>query len=183
MAKLITIKIQGLREIDAALSELPKATSKAILLRVLKRAGQPIADAAKNFAAEDTGELRNSIQVSSKHINKVGKSEFAAAMKAGLGREAAVGALRGARRAAAGQGSFAEVFVGPANARNKRDAIKRWVNEYGSVKMSARPYMRPAWDANKGEALRIISTDIGNEIIATAKRAAKRKASKLARGG
>lgn len=179
----VIIKVEGLRELDAALGELSKATAKSVLLRVLKKAGQPIADAAKNLARRDTGELRESIQVSTKHINKVGNAEFSAAMKTGLGKEAAVSALRGARRAANGQGSFAEVFVGPANAKNKKDAIKRWVNEYGSVNISAQPYMRPAWDGNKDGALRIISTDIGAEIIATANRAAKRKAAKIARGG
>lgn len=179
---MITVSVSGLKEIDDALGGLPKATAKAILLRVLKKAGQPIADAAKGFARERTGELRKSIQVSTKQSNNVGKAEFAEAMRSGAGKEAAVAALRGARRAAGGEGSFAQVFVGPTKAKNKRDGIKRYVNEYGSVNMPAQPYMRPAWDGHKDQALRIISTDIGAEIIATAARSAKRKAAKLARG-
>lgn len=182
MSKAVTVSVSGLKELNDALSELPKATQKSVLLRVLKRAGQPIADAAKGFAREDTGELRESIQVSTKQINSVGKSEFAAAMRAGLGKEAAVGALRSARRAAGGQGSSAQVFVGPANAKTKKDAIKRYVNEYGSVNMSAQPYLRPAWDGHKDQALTIIKSDMSAEITATANRIAKRKAAKAARG-
>jgi len=178
----IVVSVDGLKELDRALGELPKSTAKGVLLRVLRKAGQPIADAAKGFVAKDTGELRDSIQVSSKFDNKVGKAEFAAAMKAGLGRVAAGEALRNARRKAIGE-SFAMVFVGPSKAKSKKDGIKRYVNEYGSVKMAANPYMRPAWDANKNNALTIIKSDLGAEIRETANRAARRKVAKLARGG
>lgn len=179
---MLTMKISGLDKLQDALQELPKATQRAVLLRVLKRAGQPIADAAKGFARDDTGELRNSIQVSTNQINSAGKAEFAAAMRSGLGQEAAVKALRGARRAASGGGSSAQIFVGPTNAKTKKNAIKRIVNEYGSVKMPAQPYMRPAYDGHKDQALSIIRTDMMDEIQRTAARVAKRAAAKAARG-
>lgn len=177
----LNVKISGLKELDKALGEMPKSTAKGVLMRTLRRAGQPIADSAKGFAAVDTGELKESIQVSSKVVNNVGKAEFAVAMQLGLGRRAAGAALRAARRADPGQ-SFAQVFIGPAKAQSKKDAIKRLVNEYGSIKMAAKPYMRPAWDANKNNTLTIIKSDLAREIQATAKRVAKRKAAKLARG-
>jgi len=175
------VSVSGLRELDAALGELPKATAKAVLKRVLIKAGQPVADAASAMAPKDTGELAASIQVGSKISNTVGKAEFAAAMKGGLGKAAAVGALRGARRAAAGQGSFAEAFIGPRKAKSKKDAIKRIVQEFGSVNQPGSPYLRPAWDGNKDKVLSIIKNDLVDEIIKTAKRAAKRKAAKAAK--
>lgn len=177
----VRVSVSGLRELDAALGQLPKATARNVLKRVLLKAGQPVADAASALAPKDTLELSKSIKVGSKISNKVGNSEFAAAMKAGLGKAAAVSALRGARREAAGQGSFAVAYIGPTKARSKAAAIKRLVQEFGSVNQPGKPYLRPAWDGNKMKVLDIIKRDLGDEIIKTAKRAAKRKAAKAAK--
>jgi len=177
-----TLKVEGLRELDAALGQLTRATARGVLRRVLVKAGQPIATAASALAPIDTGELAGSIEVSSKIKNTVGNAEFAAVLRDGGSRQEAVAALRGARRAAAGSGSFAEVHVGPTRAKSKRAAIKRIVTEFGSVKQSPRPYMRPAWAQKKGEALEVIKRELGGEIDKAAKRAAKRAAAKAAKG-
>ena len=182
----VTVSVSGLKELDAALGELSKGLAKGVLKRVLIKAGQPIADAASVLAPKDTGELSTHILVGSKISNKVGNAEFAAVMKGGGTKAEAVSALRGARRSAAGEGSFAVAYVGPTQAKTKKDAIKRIVQEFGSVNQPGTPYLRPAWDANKNRALDIIKAELGPEIIKTAKRAAKRtaaKAAKLAAGG
>lgn len=181
----VRVSVSGLRELDVALGELPKATARNALKRVLIKAGQPVADAASAMAPKDTGELSASVKVGSRISNRVGSAEFAAVMRAGGTKGKAVSALRGARRAAAGQGSFAEAYIGPTKAKSKKDAIKRIVQEFGSSVQPGRPYLRPAWDGGKDKVLAIIKDDLGDEIIRTAKRAAKRnaaKALKLARG-
>lgn len=61
-----TFKIEGLAELDEALTELPKATARAVLLRTLKKEAQPIADAEKVFAPKLTGQLALSPVVSTK---------------------------------------------------------------------------------------------------------------------
>lgn len=53
MAQRDLIKIEGLKECDAALQELPKSTSRGVLTRVLKKEGQPIANDASRFAPDD----------------------------------------------------------------------------------------------------------------------------------
>ncbi len=178
----ITVKVSGLKELDAALGELPRSLQRGVLTRTLRKAGQPIADAAEAMAPRDTGELAGSITVSPKIKNTVGQSEFAAAMKAGLGKAAAVSALRGARRAAKGEAPTAVMYVGPAKAKTKKDAIKRIVQEFGSSKQAPQPYMRPAWDSQKDAALEIIKNELGTEITKTAARLAKRKAKAAAAG-
>jgi HK97 gp10 family phage protein len=175
MAKT-TVKVEGLRDLDKALAELPKAVARNTLRRVLKKAGEPIAAKARQLAPVDTGALRQSIIVSPKLGTKAGQAEFAAAMKAGLGQAAAIGAMRDARRAAKGQGSFAEMHVGP----NRHP--KAHLQEFGSINNPPHPFMRPAWDAHKDEALEIIKRDLGGEIAKSAKRLA-RKAAKLAAKG
>lgn len=178
-----TVKVEGLRELDAALGELPKATARNTLLRVLRKAGKPIADRASELAPDDpaTGapDLHTSIKVSASLKNKVGSREFAEVMSAGGSKAEAVSALRAARRAAAGQGSFAEVYVGPESS-SKKNAIKAIVQEFGSVKQAPQPYMRPAWAEHQNTVLEIVKRDLGDEIEKAAKRLARRAAKKAA---
>lgn len=59
-------KLEGLKELDEALSELPKATARNVLLRTLKEQGQPIADAGEANAPRDKGKLADSYTVGTK---------------------------------------------------------------------------------------------------------------------
>lgn len=60
-------RIEGLKELDTALKELPKATARNVLLRTLKKVGEPISKDAARLAPDDpaTGgkDLKNSIRV------------------------------------------------------------------------------------------------------------------------
>lgn len=170
------VSVDGLRELDKALSELPKATARNVLKRTLVKAGTPIAEHAKRLAPVDTGKLKDSIKVSPRLGTTAGKAEFAAAMRAGLGQQAAVGAMRDARRAAKGAGSFAEVYIGPD--RRPQGVLQ----EFGTSHHPPQPFMRPAWDAEQDRALDIIKSELGSEIMSAAKRLAARAAKKAAKG-
>lgn len=167
----MTVTTSGFKALDQALAELPKATARNVLHRTLRKAGQPIADEASRLAPVDSGKLAGRIAVSTRLKNKVGSAEFSAAMRSGLGKQAAVSALRQARRDARGQGSFAEMFVGPAR------GVLAYAHlvEFGTVKMAPKPFMRPAWDARQREALDIIRRELGNEIIMAARRLGRSK--------
>lgn len=171
-----TFRVDGLRELDAALGELPKATARNVLRRVLTKAAQPIADDARQLAPVDGGHLRDSIAVSARVKNQAGSSEFAATLRSGGSKAEAVRAMRDARRAAGG-GSFAEIHVGPSV-----KAPHGHFQEFGTENHAAQPFMRPAWESNKHRALDTIKKDLGAEIEKTAKRLAKRRARAAAKG-
>jgi hypothetical protein len=59
-------RIEGLEDLDKALTELPKATSRNVLLRVLKGEGQPIADAGETYAPKLSGRMARSYTVGTK---------------------------------------------------------------------------------------------------------------------
>ena len=63
---MASFKVEGLRELERALAELPKATAKNTLKRTLKLAAQPIADHAQRLAPRDTGGLADGIMVTTK---------------------------------------------------------------------------------------------------------------------
>ncbi|WP_374578299.1 HK97-gp10 family putative phage morphogenesis protein [Phenylobacterium sp.] len=170
------IKFEGGKELEAALNELIQATSsragKNAIKRGLVRGGEPIAERARELVPVLSGRLRDSIKVSSRTVNKVGKAEFAAAMRSGAGIDAAVSALRDARRAAAGSGSNVEVYVGPGKLPHAH------LVEFGSVNNEPpQPYMRPAFEERKEKALGVIRDAVADEIAKGTARA-RRKARK-----
>lgn len=59
-------KLEGLKELDEALKELPKATARNVLLRTLKEQGRPIADAGEANAPRLSGKLADSYTVGTK---------------------------------------------------------------------------------------------------------------------
>lgn len=148
MAKT-TVTVGGLRELDAALGQLPKATGKAVLRRTLKKAGQPIANDAEAKAPRLTGALQISIGVGTKLTRRQSKLH---------------------RKMFKDDKASAEVFV---RAGGLAQATQ---TEFGNEHQAAEPYMRPAWDGNKDRALDTIKTELGAEIMKAAQRLAKRAA-------
>lgn len=144
----VTVEILGLKELDRALNELPSATGKAVLRKVLKEAGEPIARAARAGAPTEEGYLIESIDVSPKLSRR----------QAGLHK-----AMYPDDRASA------EMFVGTNNPAGVQQ-------EFGNSRHGAQPFMRPAWDSQKEQALFIIEHLLWTEIEKGAKRVAARAA-------
>lgn len=141
-----TVEIEGLRELDKALGELPKSTAKATLRRVLKDAGEPVARAARRNAPRKEMHLHESIDVSTKLSRR----------QAGLHRK------EGGR-------AFQEMFVGT----NDPAGVQQ---EFGNERHPAQPFLRPAWDAEKAGVLEHIANSLWGEIEKSAKRLAKKAA-------
>lgn len=59
-------KVEGLSELDDALSELPKAVAKDVLVQVLTEQGKPIKEDGQRLAPRLSGRLANSYTISQK---------------------------------------------------------------------------------------------------------------------
>jgi HK97 gp10 family phage protein len=70
----ITFKVEGLKECEEALKALPLATSKNVLRRALIKAGEPVAESAKNRVERLTGATAESITVGTKLTKRQKKS-------------------------------------------------------------------------------------------------------------
>jgi hypothetical protein len=143
----VTVKIDGLREIDQALADLgKKALAKGVLTRVGKKRLQPIADKANALAPDDPntpGGLNQSFVVGTK-LNK---------------RQASLAKKEGK--------DFVEVYAGT----NDPAGVQQ---EFGNVNHGPQPMLRPAWEEGKGELLPGLGKDLWDEIEKTAARVAKR---------
>jgi len=148
MARRVTGKIEGLRELDRALGQLPKATGKNVLRRVLKEAGEPIARAARDRAPKLELHLYENIDVGTKLTR----------------RQASLH-----RRMFKDDRASAEAFVGASDPAGMQQ-------EFGNERHDPQPWLRPAWDATKQRALFIIEHLLWTEIDKAAKRVARKAA-------
>lgn len=142
------VKVEGLKELDQALGQLPFSTAKNVLRRVGRAALEPMDEAWREKAPEFTGELAESGSVGS-----------------GISRR---------QRRQHVRASTVEVFAGPGP---NPQAVQQ---EFGNSIHPPQPFMRPAWDETKDQALEIVKTELGAEIQKAVDRAA-RKAARIAR--
>lgn len=151
----VKVKVEGLRELDDALAELPKVTAKNTLRRTARKVAQPMADDMRSRAPAREGALRNSIGVGTK-LTRRQQSQHRKMFK---DDRAAV-----------------EVFIG---AGGLPQAITQ---EFGTFFHAPQSFARPAWDAGKDTMLASIKTELWTEISKAAQRNARKMARLAAKG-
>lgn len=153
-----TLLLDGLKELEAAMMELPKTTNKRLATRVLKKAGQVIADAATLLVPVGLGDKNGH------HLKDV------IGVSAGLNKN---------QRRKSKKESAVEMHVGPQYSADIQRARIGHLVEFGTAKSAARPYMRPAFDAKARAAFDIIKDGLSEAV----QKAVKRHERKQARRG
>jgi len=152
MAGRVKFKFEGGKELQKALRALPDATAKNTVRRVLKKRAQPVADAARSKAPKDDGQLRDSIAVSTK-LSKANRRD-----RKRFGRD------------------DIEVFIGAG------PLPQAHLQEFGSSRHKAQPFLRPAWDERKDGVLEGLKDDLWTEIRKAVERQRKKAAKAAAKG-
>ena len=160
---MTTFRIEGLKELDRALGQLPRATGKNVLRRVARKALEPIIADAKTKVHEVSSDTKDSLAVSTKlSFRQKGLHQSMFANKR----------------------SSIEMFAGAGSHLFVPQAI--W-EEFGverhGKKISPHPFLRPAWDAGKMPALNNVKKDLAAEIKRAADRVARKKARATAKPG
>lgn len=145
-------KIEGIEDTVANLELLARATQKNAVRRTLKNAAEPIAHLASNLAPHRTGILAFSIAVATQ-LTRRHKAEQR------------------------NRASEVEVYIGPAGGQGA--LFYASAQEFGTVLSPGHPYMRPAWESEKGPVLIRIAEGLKVEVGRAADRAA-RKIARLA---
>ena len=150
-------RIEGLKALDKALGQLPRATGKNVLRRVARKRLEPIIEDAKTKVHFVSGDTRGSLAVSTK-LSFTQKAEHKSMF--------------------ASKKSSIEMFAGAGPHNFVPQAV--W-EEFGFERRGKRfpphPFLRPAWDGGKMPMLNGIKKDLWFEI----KKAADRVARKIAR--
>lgn len=150
---MVKVRLDGFREFDRALGQLPKATARNVLRRTLMKAAKPIDDDASARAPFLQGGLQRSV---------VAGTRLTASQRTGGPKLTANGYRSAAKNSV-------EVHVGTK-------LSKGIFMEFGTFKDAAQPFMTPAWEANKNHALDIIKANLKTEIEKSAARLAKKRA-------
>src|SRR5689334_23342405 len=156
-----SVSVEGLKELEAALLELPsRATQRNVVKRVLIKAAQPIATA---------------MAANSEHFRKSGKLEESIDVGTKLTvRQARI--KKKDKRIGGNDHGDVEVFAGAGKIGYAH------LKEFGDFNSPADPYARPAWDAEKGNALTVVKRDLWTEIKKAADRIAKKALRKNKKG-
>lgn len=173
------VRVEGLKELEAQFARLSASASKAAARRAAIKAMEPMRVLAERLAPKDTGQLAASIEVSAKATGagaQAGKSAYAKVMRAGGSKAEARSALQSASAEAARSAPNIELFMGPARGKTKQESIKQIAQEFGTAKMAASPYMRPAWDQDHAALLKRVIDNLRQELDKSIKRAQARKA-------
>ena len=131
--------------------DMPKATAKNTLRRAAINAMKKIENHAKGLAPRDDGDLIESIKTKNVRAKRISATRFA-------------------------RSEGVTVATGPSG-KNQAGGNAAW-QEFGTVKNSAQPYMRPAADA---QGQRVID-DIREELATQINKALARIAKKASKG-
>lgn len=142
------ITVKGLRDVDRALSELPKATAKRTLLKVGTEALEPMRAEAQSLAPRDTGDLQISVAISQHRTRRVKRS-------------------RGPKRGV-------ELAMGPSAGTGVLNYATHV--EFGTTRTAPQPYMRPAFNSNAEEVITTIGDKLFEEVTKATARYARRQA-------
>ena len=137
-----TIRIEGLKDLERQLNFLPEKVAKRILRRATR-------NAAKLFLDEMKARVSAGVDAEPKHAS-TGKPRKR--LRDSLRIRLKMKALKMA--------GIVSADVGPS----RNVAYIANFLEFGTVKMAARPFMRPAFEAKKAAALAQFSRELGDFI-------------------
>jgi HK97 gp10 family phage protein len=145
--KTTNFTVSGFAALSKNLEGLTKQQVARGMAPILRKALKPMSMVAISLAPDDprTGppwDLKSSIVVSSRQRSGRAKSNRQ------LGQYSA------------------RAYMGPSGFGYPQAIM----DEFGTIKMSARPYMRPAWEAGKQGALEIIKAGYADQVSKTVKR-------------
>jgi HK97 gp10 family phage protein len=146
-ASNVSVHIAGMRELLAGLQQLPAELGKSAIYAALGGAGRIVRDDAKARApvlkstarGRKPGTVRDAIRVSRSKQNKGQRGLWEVIVRVKPLKGKAVGKFKQA--------------TGLAAALNPDDPFYWWFLEFGTSKMPARPFLRPAFESTKAAQL------------------------------
>ncbi len=149
---MITFKLEGGKELAAALKNLPDAISLRVQREALRAGAEPMRAHAASLAPRgpDAPHIADNI---------------------------VIGAASGKAAEEFIREDAAAIAVGPS-----KDFFYGFFWEYGTIKQPARPFMRPAFDTQAPRSLEIIGQRLGEAIIKAANRLSKAAGLRTTRG-
>ena len=159
---MISVKIEGLKELQEAMNQLPLEIQKRPLRSAVSAGAKVIMDEAIRGAPQgETGNLRKAIyRYRSRSQSRTGQETFLVGVR--KGKKEYVDSARNRRFGRVGKKYTVE-----------GEAFYWRFVEFGTSKMPARPFLRPAFESKKNQAVETIRNRLAIAIEQTAKKMKK----------
>lgn len=193
-----SLKIEGLKDLELALTELPKSTARRVLQRAAMAALEPMRQAAVRLAPDDPrtpppNDLKSSIATSTRQASSRGTIrtyEGESRVYVFMGPGFSKGMTREQSADLATYSMAQEFGAKPhsiakgSGSKTKRRLIDRLRGRPAKLHPghAAHPYMRPAFDAHYRGALDSVRQALSTELEKAAQRLAKKAARLAAKG-
>lgn len=142
---VVSVKVDGFKEIKKALDTLGKVATTSVLRSALRKAGTPVVHTAMLLAPKRTGDLASSVDIRSTLTTR--QKRFSPKQKGEV-----------------------ELFIGPSHPTGAHGHLL----EFGTSRMPAKPFLRPAWDTHKEGVLKTLEKEIWDAIERVRRRLARR---------
>ncbi len=157
------VKITGLEEIKKALNQLPIDIQQRALRSAVSASAKVVVDAAIAKApAGDTGNLKKSIY------------RYRSRSASGTGRETYLVGVRKGKKAYADTAKNRRLNRVGKKYTVQGEAYYWRFLEFGTVKMQAKPFMRPAFEGSRSKILETMKQRLDKAIQDQAKKLAKK---------
>ena len=159
---MMTVNITGLKELQQALNQLPLEIQKRPLRSAVSAGAKVIVDEAKRLAPQgETGNLRKALyRYRSRSQSSRGQETFLVGVR--KGKKNYVDSAKNRRLNRVGKKYTVE-----------GEAFYWRFVEFGTSKMPARPFLRPAFESKKNQAVETIKNRLAVAIENTAKKMKK----------
>jgi HK97 gp10 family phage protein len=160
---MISVQITGLKELQKALNELPKEIQGRPLRSAVSAAAKVIVDDVKaRVPVGETGNLKTAVyRYRSRRNSATGRETFFVGIRQGKAQYKDTAYNR--RKGRVGK-----------NYKTAGEAYYWRFLEFGTAKMQAKPFLRPAFEANKSRAVDVMKERLGKAIQTQAKKLAKK---------
>jgi len=150
MSGLVGFKLSGMEDLQSQLLELGAETGVKALAAAARKAFAPVLAAAQSMVPAYSGALRASLKLAVKKPKSGGDTVVMVGLRISGAKDSAGGALLG---------------------KDELPPERRWhFVEFGTAKMAAHPFLRPALDQNAGAVLDSLKVELQKSIAKALKK-------------
>lgn len=152
----LTVKIEGLSQLQQAMQALSKKTSTRIAVKAMRKGGVVIREQARANAPT----LKQKVP-----YRKAGTLRKAISSSTKIGKNGQVNTKIFVRTLKQSKIDAFKARTGKSGAKNPNDPYYWRFVEFGTSKMAAKPFLRPAFQSKKEQATKEIITTLRDGII------------------
>lgn len=158
MATKVTFKVEGMQDFENLIKEMQQdfgeKDQKKILVKAVRKSMATVLNTAKNNVPVDTGALRASLRLEVRKPSRKDKRS-----KYVMPTDIVIGNVTTAPGNVLAKKKFMNVKTGQIQKGIESDA-RHIANEFGTAKMPAKPYLRPAMESQGGNVVNSLAQSL-----------------------